>query len=283
MTLVFSIHEHYSRTLSLQRSDARDRSYATTRVARRDRVLRIDEHVGCAKAFHQRLVVAAPHKRPTMSVVSFERRNCFPRIDSRHMAQNPTEQVTLLLSRIAAGEAHAAANLLPLVYDELRNLAAARMAKEQPGLTLEPTALVHEAYIRLIGAEGGRADQKWDGRAHFFGAAAIAMRRILVERARRAASLKRGGHMSRVELADEPANATVAPDEVDMVALDRVMEGLKAQDARKHEVVMLRYFAGLTIEETSLALDLSPATVKNEWTIARAWLHRELAREGSGV
>ncbi len=199
------------------------------------------------------------------------------------MAQNPTEQVTLLLSRIAAGEAHAAANLLPLVYDELRNLAAARMAKEQPGLTLEPTALVHEAYIRLIGAEGGRADQKWDGRAHFFGAAAIAMRRILVERARRAASLKRGGHMSRVELADEPANATVAPDEVDMVALDRVMEGLKAQDARKHEVVMLRYFAGLTIEETSLALDLSPATVKNEWTIARAWLHRELAREGSGV
>ena len=199
------------------------------------------------------------------------------------MAQNPTEQVTLLLSRIAAGEAHAAANLLPLVYDELRNLVAARMAKEQPGLTLEPTALVHEAYIRLIGAEGGRADQKWDGRAHFFGAAAIAMRRILVERARRAASLKRGGHMSRVELADEPANATVAPDEVDMVALDRVMEGLKAQDARKHEVVMLRYFAGLTIEETSLALDLSPATVKNEWTIARAWLHRELAREGSGV
>ncbi|MBL8999867.1 MAG: sigma-70 family RNA polymerase sigma factor [Phycisphaerae bacterium] len=199
------------------------------------------------------------------------------------MAQNPTEQVTLLLSRIAAGEAHAAANLLPLVYDELRNLAAARMAKEQPGLTLEPTALVHEAYIRLIGAEGGRADQKWDGRAHFFGAAAIAMRRILVERARRAASLKRGGHMSRVELADEPAKATVAPDEVDMVALDRVMERLKAQDARKHEVVMLRYFAGLTIEETSLALDLSPATVKNEWTIARAWLHRELAREGSGV
>lgn len=199
------------------------------------------------------------------------------------MAQNPTEQVTLLLSRIAAGEAHAAANLLPLVYDELRNLAAARMAKEQPGLTLEPTALVHEAYIRLIGAEGGRADQKWDGRAHFFGAAAIAMRRILVERARRAASLKRGGHMSRVELADEPAKATVAPDEVDMVALDRVMEGLKAQDARKHEIVMLRYFAGLTIEETSLALDLSPATVKNEWTIARAWLHRELAREGSGV
>ena len=197
------------------------------------------------------------------------------------MTPAANEQVTLLLSRIAAGESDAAAGLLPLVYDELRKLAAARMAREQPGLTLEPTALVHEAYMRLIGAQGQRTDQKWDGRAHFFGAAAIAMRRILVERARQAAALKRGGHLTRVELADEPVKAQVAPDQMDMVALDGVMERLARHDARKHEVVMLRYFAGLTIEETALALDLSAATIKNEWMIARAWLHRELAKEGS--
>lgn len=197
------------------------------------------------------------------------------------MSQDATQQVTVLLSRIAAGESDAAAGLLPLVYEELRKLAAARMAREQPGLTLEPTALVHEAYMRLIGAQGQRTDQKWDGRAHFFGAAAIAMRRILVERARQAAALKRGGHLTRVELADEPARTLVAPDDTDMVALDSAMDRLKAHDARKHEVVMLRYFAGLTIEETALALNLSPATIKNEWTFARAWLHRDLAKEGS--
>jgi RNA polymerase sigma factor (TIGR02999 family) len=146
---------------------------------------------------------------------------------------------------------------------------------------LEPTALVHEAYLRLIGAQGQRADQKWDGRAHFFGAAAIAMRRILVERARQAAALKRGGHLTRVELADEPVATRVSPDETDMVALDGAMDRLAAHDSRKHQVVMLRYFAGLTIEETALALDVSPATVKNEWTIARAWLHRDLSKEAS--
>lgn len=153
------------------------------------------------------------------------------------------------------------------------------MAKERPGLTLEPTALVHEAYMRLMGPAGNRADQPWDGRAHFFGAAAIAMRRILVERARAAASLKRGGNLSRVHLSEEPAAATVTPDDTDMVALDAVMVKLNKFDARKHEVVMLRYFAGLTIEETALAMNLSPATIKNEWTFARAWLHRELAKQ----
>ena len=107
------------------------------------------------------------------------------------------------------------------------------------------------------------------------------MRRILVERARQAAALKRGGHLTRVELADEPVKAQVAPDQMDRGALDGVMERLARHDARKHEVVMLRYFAGLTIEETALALDLSAATIKNEWMIARAWLHRELAKEGS--
>ncbi|MBS0195176.1 MAG: sigma-70 family RNA polymerase sigma factor [Planctomycetes bacterium] len=199
------------------------------------------------------------------------------------MSEAATHQVTQILARISEGDVQAAESLLPLVYEELRKLAHARMAKERADHTLEPTALVHEAYMRLIGSDGGQADKPWDGRAHFFGAAAIAMRRILVERARAAASLKRGGDRTRVQLSEEPVAVALAPDEMDMVALDNAMSKLKTHDARKHDVVMLRYFAGLTIEETALAMSLSPATIKNEWTFARAWLHREMAKEGSGV
>lgn len=161
--------------------------------------------------------------------------------------------------------------LLPEVYDELRRLAQARIAREPAGLTLQPTALVHEAYLRVA---GGRQTRRWDHRGHFFAAAAIAMRRILVERARHYRRVKHGGQERRVELdADAPAPAE---DFADVLAIDQALTRLERIDAGKARVVMLRYFAGLTIEETADALDVSPATVKTEWAFARAWLHHEL-------
>jgi RNA polymerase sigma factor (TIGR02999 family) len=164
--------------------------------------------------------------------------------------------------------------LLPLVYDELRRLARARIAREPAGLTLQPTALVHEAYLRLIG-NGADETVKWDRRGHFFAAAALAMRRILVERARHYKRFKHGSGQQRVELnADQVA---IDPSMTDLVAIDEALDQLAAYDARKAEVVMLRYFAGLTVEETAHAMNLSPATIKNEWMLARAWLHRALA------
>jgi RNA polymerase sigma factor (TIGR02999 family) len=163
--------------------------------------------------------------------------------------------------------------LLPLVYDELRRLARARIAREPAGLTLQPTALVHEAYLRLVGPEGDEV--RWDRRGHFFAAAALAMRRILVERARHYKRIKHGSGQQRVELnADQVA---IDPATTDLVAIDEALDQLAAYDARKAQVVMLRYFAGLTVEETAQAMDLSPATIKNEWMLARAWLHRALA------
>jgi RNA polymerase sigma factor (TIGR02999 family) len=151
------------------------------------------------------------------------------------------------------------AELLPHVYDELRRLARARLAREGPGLTLQPTALVHEAYLRLAG--DGR-DKRWDRRGHFFGAAAIAMRRILVERARRAHRIRHGGGYVQVELdPEQPATLTTLPD---VIAIDEALTRLERLDARKAQVVTMRYFAGLTIEETAEAMELSPATVKNE-------------------
>lgn len=163
-------------------------------------------------------------------------------------------------------------DLLPQVYDELRRLARARLARESPGLTLQPTALVHEAYLRLAG--DGKA-RRWDRRGHFFAAAAISMRRILVERARRVGRLRHGGGQIQVELdPDAPAAATPIDD---VLAIDQALDELERLDPRKARVVMLRYFAGLTVEETAEAMDLSPATVKNEWAFARAWLHRVLA------
>ncbi len=166
--------------------------------------------------------------------------------------------------------------LLPEVYEELRKLARARLARErQPNQTLQPTALVHEAWLRV---SGDRQDRPWDRRGHFFAAAATAMRRILVERARHHQRIRHGSGAEHVEL--DPELARVDPALTDLVAVDEALTRLERTDARKAQVVTLRYFGGLSIEETAHALDLSPATVKNEWAFARAWLYRNLGPVG---
>jgi RNA polymerase sigma factor (TIGR02999 family) len=170
-----------------------------------------------------------------------------------------------------------AGELLPEVYDELRRLARARLARErQPNQTLQPTALVHEAYLRV---SGQRPEQQWDRRGHFFAAAALAMRRILVERARHYQRVKHGAGADHVPLED--ADARADPALTDLVAIDEALTRLEQTDPRKARIVALRYFAGLSVDETAKALDLSPATVKNEWAFARAWLYRMLATPGS--
>jgi RNA polymerase sigma factor (TIGR02999 family) len=185
--------------------------------------------------------------------------------------------VTLLLDAAAAGDPRAAADLLPLVYDELRKLAAARMAQEGPNQTLQPTALVHEAYLRLIGP----ADQaRWDSRGHFFAAAAEAMRRILVDAARRKRTEKHGGRRHRVELPDVPAE-TEADDE-QLLALDAALTRFAAEDPVAAQVVELRHFAGLSIEDAASALGLSRATAYRHWTFARAWLRDAISAAESG-
>jgi RNA polymerase sigma factor (TIGR02999 family) len=166
----------------------------------------------------------------------------------------------------------AASVLLPQVYDELRRLARSRMARERPGQTLTPTALVHEAYLRLV----GKGDPAWQGRAHFFGAAAEAMRRILIERARRYAREKHGGGQARVTL-DESLLGSV-PDGPTLIALDDALTRLEAQDPEMAAVVKLHQFAGLTLEETAAVLESSDRTVSRRWTAARAWLRRELSK-----
>jgi RNA polymerase sigma factor (TIGR02999 family) len=178
--------------------------------------------------------------------------------------------VTHILSAIEQGDPYAAAQLLPLVYDELRQLAAHRLAQEQPGQTLQATALVHEAYLRLVDVEPA---QHFNGRGHFFAAAAEAIRRILVERARHKRSLKAGGERLRLDLADvEPA---VAEPE-DLLALDEALEKLQRQDRRKAELVKLRFFAGLTIQQAAQVLGISPSTADNDWAYARCWLRLEM-------
>ncbi len=193
------------------------------------------------------------------------------------MAEAPKTQITRLIDAAGAGDAVAAEQLLPLVYDELRRLAAAHLAREPSGLTLQPTALVHEAYLKLIGGER----VEWSGRGHFFGAAARAMRNILVDRARRRAAEKHGGGRGRVDVNDPAMTLsapTPAPDEsrVDLLKLHAALERLEARDARQADVVLMRYFAGLTVEQTAAALGISTGTVKNEWTYAKAWLRREI-------
>lgn len=181
-------------------------------------------------------------------------------------------EVTQILNSIEKGDPRAAAELLPLVYDELRKLAAARMAAEAPGQTLQPTALVHEAYVRLVDVE--KAD-RWDSRGHFFAAAAEAMRRILVENARRKKAEKHGGGLNRHDAAEVPI---AAPEPVeDLVALDEALDRFAAIDPQKAELVKLRYFAGLTIEEAAEALAISPATAKRYWTYSRAWLFQAIS------
>lgn len=176
-------------------------------------------------------------------------------------------EVTRLLDAAATGDRQAAADLLPLVYDELRKLAAVRMAAESPDQTLQPTALVHEAYLRLVGPADGL---RWDSRGHFFAAAAEAMRRILVDAARRKQAEKHGGDRRRVELHDMPAEPEVADDR--LLSLDAALTQLSAEDPVAARVVELRHFAGLSIEDAAAALGLSRATAYRHWTYARAWL-----------
>ena len=177
--------------------------------------------------------------------------------------------VTQILAAIEAGDPKAAAKLLPLVYEELRKLAAARLAQEKPGQTLQPTALVHEAYLRLVGGEQSR---DWDGRGHFFAAAAEAMRRILVDHVRQKKSLKGGGGRVRVELREDAAAAPERSDEI--LAVDEALAGLAAADPTAAELVKLRYFAGLSVDEAAAALNMSPRSADRLWAYARAWLQR---------
>lgn len=178
--------------------------------------------------------------------------------------------VTRILTAIEQGDARAADELLPVVYEELRRLAAAKMSQEPPGHTLQATALVHEAYIRLVGSQ----DQDWSGRTHFFAAAAEAMRRILIDNARRKLRLKRGGGRQKIGLTDaEPA--IEGPSE-DLIALDEALVRLAEMDKTKADLVKLRYFAGLTLEQAASVLNLPERTAKRYWAHARAWLHREV-------
>lgn len=178
-----------------------------------------------------------------------------------------------LLARVAQGDANAASRLMPLVYDELRRLAASYMRRERPGQTLQATALVHEAYVRLIRP----ADQPWTGRTHFLAIAALSMRQVLVDRARRRAAVKRGGAEQRVTLDDHLLAAPAQTAGIDLVALDAALTRLARLDALQARIVELRYFGGLTVEETAAAVGASPATVKRHWTLARAFLKRALA------
>jgi RNA polymerase sigma factor (TIGR02999 family) len=193
--------------------------------------------------------------------------------------------VTLLLQAAASGDPRASSELLPLVYEELRKLAQANMGREMgggAGQTLQPTALVHEAFLRLVGGESEAAKQGWNSRGHFFGAAALAMRRILVERARARNAQKRGGGLARVELREDAV--VTDPGEgpgsdqhaAQLIALDAALARLETLDERAGRVVMLRYFAGLSIEQTAVAMGISEATVKKSWVFARAWLNREI-------
>ena len=179
--------------------------------------------------------------------------------------------VTRLIDAAAAGDPHAAAELLPLVYDELRKLAAARMAAEAVDHTLQPTALVHEAYLRLVDTDGA---QRWDSRGHFFAAAAEAMRRILVDGARRRSSQKRGGGAERIDLPDLPDAPGTDP--IDLLALDEALAKLEVLHPQKAQVVKLRFFAGCSLDETAECLNISRATAERHWAFARAWLFGQM-------
>jgi RNA polymerase sigma factor (TIGR02999 family) len=182
----------------------------------------------------------------------------------------PTHEVTRILGAIQAGDLKATDELLPIVYNELRRLAAQKLSHEKPGQTLQATALVHEAYIRLVGS----GDPGWENRGHFFVAAAEAMRRILVERARHKKRLRRSGAWQRVEMKE--VDLTIEAPSEDLVALDEALEGLAADDQLAADVAKLRYFAGLTNEEAGRALRVSAATAKRHWRYARVWLLRAM-------
>jgi len=188
------------------------------------------------------------------------------------MSDHPHQstKVTVLLGRASRGDQLATNELFPLVYDELRRLAEQHMAKERVGHTLQPTALVHDAYLRLVGP----GDTTWQNRAHFFGAAAKAIRRILIDHARAKGRAKRGGGQGRIPL--EGLQASAQGSLVDLLALDEALDRLAVMDPDKARVVELRFFAGLTIDETAQTMEISVATVSRHWEFARVWLHREL-------
>src|SRR5437867_3201132 len=179
-------------------------------------------------------------------------------------------EVTRILSAIEEGDPHAAQQLLPLVYQELRQLAAARLAQEKPGQTLQATALVHDAYLRLVGTE---QTQSWDSRGHFFAAAAEAMRRILVEQARKKARIRHGGAHRRTDLAD--AEIADTADDEQLLLLDEALTKLAAVRPQAADLVRLRFFSGLTVDEAAAMMSLSPRTARRLWVFARAWLRRE--------
>ncbi len=188
--------------------------------------------------------------------------------------------VTGILQQMESGDPTAAAQLLPLVYDELRRLAAHKMARESPDHTLQATALVHEAYLRLV-ASGGReppggAAQQWNGRRHFFAAAAEAMRRILIEQARHRRTLKAGGDREQIALSDVAPPQAPADDPVDLLALDDALRKLEQHSPRRAELVKLRYFAGLTIDQAAQTLGVAPSTASADWVYAKSWLRLEM-------
>jgi RNA polymerase sigma factor (TIGR02999 family) len=191
----------------------------------------------------------------------------------QHGATSSSGEATRLLLELAEGRAGAADELLPMVYTHLRAIAEQRMELERPGHTLQATALVHEAYLRLVGAH----DIAWNGRAHFYHIAAEAMRRLLVEHARARGRIKRGGDRQRAPL--NILDLAADPDEEQIVALDDAMRRLEQVDGQAAEVVRLRFYAGLSVEQTSDALGISARTVKRDWAFARAWLHQALAGE----
>jgi len=185
-----------------------------------------------------------------------------------------TGEVTRILNAIEGGDPKAAEELLPLVYEELRLLAAQKMAQEKPGQTLQATALVHEAYIRLVGDE----PQNWNSRGHFFCAAAEAMRRILVENARRKQSIKYGAELKRVDLAEIAVGQDARVSD-DLIDLDEALAKFAKQDKTKADLVKLRYFAGLTTQQAAQALGISTSTAERHWDYARSWLHAEIKRK----
>ena len=186
-------------------------------------------------------------------------------------------EITRILEAIDEGDAHAAEELLPLVYNELRRLAAQKLSREKPGQTLQATALVHEAYIRLVGSD----DQQWDSRGHFFAAAAEAMRRILIDNARRKECVKHGGasrrvHLVKTDLAIEAPTLATEDPTIDLVALDDALAKLGTEEPKIAELVNLRFFAGLTMKQTAQMLGIPLRTAERHWTYARAWLHNEI-------
>ncbi len=203
-----------------------------------------------------------------------------PQVGASSMTEKVPDpaDVTLLLQAVTDGREGSDDELLEAVYHELRALAASRMRREKPGQTLQATALVHEAWLRLLGGESN-----WNDRRHFFGAASRAMRQILVERHRRVNQIKRGGELDRIDDLDvdgvELTAGTQNSQVVDLMALDEALSQLEQQDPRMAEIVQLRYFAGLSVEDTALALEISPRTVKREWAVARGWLARRMGEE----